>query len=288
MSTRTSEKFVFTRAIVAIFVLALTQSSHADSLFAVTTNGIKELNPNTGALLNSFPTPIPPSSFGGNGLAYSGAVLYYSTFNFSTIQMLNPATGALLGSLPFGNCEALGYGASSFGNTLFALDGMANRLFLINPLSGSPFTSYLVGFDAAGGMDYDTARGSLFVADTAGTIREINPNSGALLNTFATGAFQTGLGFVGGRLFTSAQFGTTIEERDPLTGAILNSFSSPGGFAGGLAGSPVPEPAVFALIGVSLAALITTRRHRTGRRWVRPSCPKRAMEPGTRRGHFRA
>src|SRR5439155_3753151 len=148
--------------------LAVTPLCRADSLFTVTTNGIKELNPNTGALLNSFAAPYPPQTFGGDGLAFSGTALYYTTIETPTIYVLNPSSGAVLNSFagPILGIDALGYGPSSFGSTLFALDYTANRVYLLNPASGASFTSYVLSFDSVGGIDYDTARGTLFVSDS--------------------------------------------------------------------------------------------------------------------------
>jgi len=251
------------RSVWAIILLTLTLSSRADSLFSVTTTGIKELDPNTGLQKNAFAAPITPQVAGGDGLTFSGNSLYFSRIDVSTIYALNPLNGAVLNTfnVPISNMDGLGYGTSSFGNTLFAADYVANRIFLINPLSGAIFNNYIVGFDYVGAIDFDTARGSLFATDASGNVRELNPNTGAILNTFATGTFQTGLGFVGGRLFTSAQNATTIEERDPVTGAVLHSFVAPGGYAGGLAGSPVPEPTALALSTISLAVLsLITRK----------------------------
>ena len=247
--------FVF----IVPLIWGLASTSHAN-LYSVTTGGINVINPNTGALLNSFAAPVTPQTAGGSGLAFSGTTLYYSTITSPSIYVINPASGAVSTSFlaPLTGIDALGYGTSSFGNTLFALDYTGNRLYWLNPIGGVAFKSVTLSFDAVGGIDFNTARGTLYVSDGTGVIRELNPDDASILNSFTTGTFQTGLGFVGGRMFTSSQNGTLIEERNPLTGLVVGSFLSPGGSAGALAGTPVPEPSAFSLLAFGLVALISS------------------------------
>lgn len=259
-------------ALLALLTLGVAPG-RAELLFSVThgNSRINALDADTGALLYSFIPPQIPQLGGGNGLAYSGSVLYYTTIETATIFALDPTTGAILARLNrapgAGQIDALGYGTTMFGDTLFSLDYTANRLFLQNPTSGVLLASYVVGFDAIGGIDFNHARGTLYVSDALGMIRELNPNTGAVLNSFPTGGlFQTGLGLVGDRLFTSAQADSLIVERDPLTGAVLRTFVSPGGSAGALAGGPgdpvIPEPASLVLAGVGGLCVLAWRRRR--------------------------
>jgi outer membrane protein assembly factor BamB len=239
-------------AIASVFALA--DCARAESLFSVTASNsrINELNPNSGALLNSFAPPVAPQSGGGNGLAFSGSLLYYTTIETSTIYALNPGTGAVVSSFtrPAGPIDSLGYGTSRFGATLFTLDYTANRLDLVNPGTGAGFSSYQLGFDAIGGIDFNSVTGTLYISDQGGVIRQINPDTGAILGSFSTGGFQGGVGLVGGRLFTGSSNGL-IYERDPSTGVVIRSFTSPGGYASALAGSPVPEPSMWGLLSAA-------------------------------------
>src|SRR6476659_11385672 len=147
-------KVVSLLAIVGALVLSLHAAAGADVLYSVTTSGIRVLNPNNGALLNSFAAPVTPQVAGGDGLAFSGTALYYTTIESSQIYVLNPSSGAVINNYaaPLLGIDALGYGSSSFGNTLFALDYTGNRLYWMNPNSGAVFQSLVLGFDAVGGI----------------------------------------------------------------------------------------------------------------------------------------
>ncbi len=238
----------------ALLVLPVLTSAHAQTLYSVTTtnNLINTLNPDTGALLNSYATPSPTQGSGGDALGASATALYYTTIDVATIYVLNPLTGAVVTSYarPAGAVDGLGYGTSSFGPTLFAHDYSAHRIDLLNPTTGASFANYTVSFDAIGGIDFDPVTNTLFVSDATGGIHELNPNTGAQLNSFATPAFEYGLGFVGGRLFTSANDGNIVE-RNAVTGVAINTFVSPGGNASALAGA-VPEPATATLLVFAL------------------------------------
>jgi DNA-binding beta-propeller fold protein YncE len=174
---------------------------------------------------------------------------------------LNPTNGAFLGSFaaPLIGIDALGYGTTSFGQTLFALDYTGNRLYLLNPLSGAQYTNFLLAFDAIGGIDFNHVTQRLFVSDTNGTIRQLNPNTAAVLSTMTITPFQYGVGIVGNRLFTTNS--TSIYERDITTGAITHTFPATYATVGGLAGGPpVPEPQTIALLLLGIAAF-PVRRH---------------------------
>jgi streptogramin lyase len=236
----------------------------ADSLYAITANRISELNPNTGALLNSFSPPVPPQTGGGSGLAFSGSALYYASIDAATIYTLNPATGAVLNSFPAPaglGVDSLGYGPSSCGPTLFALQYTPNRLHLLNPASGTAYTNLLLGFDAVGGVDFNHVMGQLLVSDQVGVVRRLNPNTGAVLDSFpSAGQFQYGVGVVGSRVFTANI--STIFERNPKSGAVLNQFVPAFPPIGALAGGLIPEPGSLLLFTAGSARLLASRRAR--------------------------
>ena len=79
---------------------------------------INAIHPGTGAQVGSIPAPVGR----GEGLAYDGTYLYYSTIN--RIHILNPTTGMVVGSFPApgGTCRALAAGLG--------------HLFCGNPLTG--------------------------------------------------------------------------------------------------------------------------------------------------------
>lgn len=274
MSRRGVARFITAAIIAAAFIQSHAQAA---SLFTVTAgNGqINEIDADTGTLIRSFATPIAPQSGGGSGLAHSGSALYFSDISTMTLYRLDPNTGAVLGtfthpleaSVPRGLAiDALGFGVTSYGPTLFTLNYAINRVSLLNPLTGSLFSSYASTLDLLGGMDFHAGRNSLFVSGNNNMVFELEPSTGTLLNSFSAGipssSFQVGVGIVGGRLFTASQSQQEISERDPTTGAILNSIASPGGPVSALAGAYVPEPssASLVVIGAFAAMAFSSRR----------------------------
>ena len=252
----------------ATCALLLSGVAHAatTSLYAISGNSILELNPNTGATLGSFVPPVPPQGSGGSGLAFSGTELFYASIDNPSIYRLNSTNGTVLGSFArpaaaTSGIDALGYGTTNFGQTLFALDYTANRLYLLNPLTGAQYANILLGFDAVGGIDFNHVTQTLFVSDTNGNIRQLNPNTAAVLSTLPVTPFQYGIGIVGNRLFTANI--TKIYERNLTTGAILNTFPANYSTIGGLAGGPpVPEPQSFVLLLAGTTAFLGRRTWR--------------------------
>jgi hypothetical protein len=145
--------------------------------------------------------------------------------------------------------------------TLFGIDNSLNRVWLMDPFTGTPFADYATGLTALRCLDFNPVRGSLYVSAMDNTIRELDPDTGVLRNSFAVEDDVFGIGFVGDRLFTST--GQAIQERDPLTGAVLSEIPALAGFTFGLAGGPaVPEPTALTLIGVGALGLLGHRRRR--------------------------
>ena len=167
-------------------------------LFAVfnTASEIVELDPVTGARLNSFPTPVP-TTFGPDGIAYDGNSIYFLAGN-STIFELDPNTGTILDQdtfTPAGNFDAI----ATLGGVVYLQDFVSDDIVLFDTVT-------------------DTVTGTL-------DIDGVNPGLGIV----------GGLGAVSGgggpdRLVASDFSTRQVHEIDPVTGQVTNSFtaSTPG------------------------------------------------------------
>ncbi len=256
------------RAMVAAVATGMTCGVASGVIFSV--NGmddtISTIDPDTGAVINTFSTPIPAQNDGGSGLAFSGKSLYFADINNFTVFELDPVTGAVTNSFigPNAQMDALGFGTSSFGPTLFSLQfAMGNaRIHLINPDTGDVWTSVDTNRTLVGGMDFNPATGTLFVGEFGfdDMIFEIDPETGQMLNHFPATDGATGIGFDGPRMFVSDRDVDMIFEFDPSNGDILNNFPSPDGSPGALAGGTIPEPAAAVLLSVLTLAALPRRR----------------------------
>jgi len=228
-------------------VLLLGAVSHsAATLFVVNGNSssISALDPDSGAVLNTFASPEPTSG-APDGLGASADRLFFvNGFGTGRISVINPMTGVVDRQLtgPGATFDSLGFGSSSFGNTLFALDFNNDTILLLDPQTGNQLGSLDPGVELVGGLDFNARSGTLFVSDFSSTnlIYEIDPETGAILNSFpspAASGTTFGIGFVGDRMFVSEVGTGRIFEVDPGTGAVLNVFDSPDEAPSGLAGS---------------------------------------------------
>lgn len=240
-----SGKF-FIRPTLLLVILAVMPAASASipalgSLFVVDrdTNRIVELDVDSGTELHSFPAPAPVYKA---GLATSGSELFFATPP-GTIYVLDPGDGSILNSFPspveaapFG-VSGLGYGTTTFGDTLFGLSNHTESVLLMDPTTGRLLTSFSAPIDPvtgfpinfADGFDFNPSTGTIFVGDfsVTDTIYELDAVTGALLNSFAApGGLVSGIGFVGDHMFAVDRGTDLIYELDPLTGTVLDSFHS--------------------------------------------------------------
>jgi subtilase family protein/fervidolysin-like protein len=120
---------------------------------------VNTINPNTGVQTGSI--PAPPGR--GEGLAFDGRHLYYSTI--TRIHVLNPSTGAVVRSFPApgGSCRALAYGrgflfsgSSSGVITVFDRTTLAIRGTIDAPGAGAAQVE---------GLAFNPAGNELFIAN---------------------------------------------------------------------------------------------------------------------------
>lgn len=241
-----------------LFALVLPSTVRAD-LFSIQSQSseIARIDPSTGAILDIFSMPVQAAG-APDALAYSGTTLYYTSFFLSEILLIDPTTGSSLGSIDSpGGIDALAFGTSSFGATLYASSPL-NQVYLLDPTTGAVRGSFTPGTDITGGLAFNGATGTLFASESSGirppTIHELDAMTGALLNTFTLGLRNSfGLAFDGDRLFANNVLQQpSLVEFDPRTGAILNEFPFDG-FPSGLAGAPLSaapasEPTTLSLV----------------------------------------
>jgi len=121
---------------------------------------INTINPGTGAQSGSIPAPAGR----GEGLAYDGRFLYYSTI--SRIWVLNPASGAVVRSFipPGGPCRALAFGRGF----LFSGNSPAGVITVFNPTTlavRGQIAAPGAGTAQAEGLAFNPATNELFVAN---------------------------------------------------------------------------------------------------------------------------
>jgi len=121
---------------------------------------INSINPLTGAQVASIPAPAGR----GEGLAFDGTHLYYSTIN--RIHVLNPTTGAVLRSFPApgGQCRALTFGRGF----LFCGNSSAGVITVINPVTlvvRGTITAPGGGTERVEGLAFNPVTNELFIAN---------------------------------------------------------------------------------------------------------------------------
>ncbi len=206
-------------------------------LFATSANqGIVEVDPTDGTLLNAFPTPTPQGV--NDGLAYDGKDLWYISGSLkpNTLYRLNADTGAVkqTSALP----------ANDFRDGLAALNG----LIWISHFSA--IEQDIVAFDPATQMivdtiDVDGANPGLFFAGGLGALRDpdyllvpdatktliylINLNTGLAFAFDGQLSGDVGLAGIGNEIYASINSGLTdqIVVFD-ISGAVRRKLTVPG------------------------------------------------------------
>ncbi|MCH8923500.1 MAG: pre-peptidase C-terminal domain-containing protein, partial [Planctomycetes bacterium] len=209
------------------------------------TDQIVQVDPTTGAILASFPAPVPPdASVAGLSGAEHGATLIYQTSGANSTRLfrLNPADGAVLSeeTMTPGARGGLSF-ESDITDYIYAIDdgGPVDRQDGFSGLVTPFFSVGNPSFPGAlGGDDY----GRHFVAQ-GGTIVEFDPfTPDTQLNSIPApgGSGVSGLAFDGTNLFASYS-GGSLYTLDPDTGDVLDVvIVVDGGLIGlGVAGNAV-------------------------------------------------
>lgn len=202
---------------------------------------IEELNPDTGAVINSYPTPTPIGD-GCSGLAFANNRLFFQDCG-SSIFELNPATGAVINSFPSPSPWIDGLGFS--GTELYLQDYSGE-----GPAGPAGKLNRAVSYGVSPGERISPSA----VQPVGGLIYVINPNTGALTRVLTPGVFlYGGLTYAGGRntLFASDVASDTIYEIHALTGEVVNAFAAPAAGIFGLGYSMSRETLFLGDIGAN-------------------------------------
>ena len=228
-------------------------------LFVVNGSGgtILEIEPITGAVLNTIPAPEPTSD-GPDGLAFDGGSLFFvNGFGSNNIYELNPATGEVRNSFPApnGSLDALAHS----GISLFGLDFNSNTIFEMDPTTGTVLNSFTPPVFLVGGITFGGARGTLFVTEGFSFIHELDAFTGAVINSFPAPLGDIlGLGYSDNfKVLFAGSAGGTVFLLNPDTGEVLDSIR----VAGTLSAVAGDEFRIFPGPNISISpAVINFRR----------------------------
>ncbi|MDA0920744.1 MAG: hypothetical protein O2945_16855, partial [Planctomycetota bacterium] len=160
-------------------------------------NQITEIDPATGAQLNSFLSPDSATSDGADGVAYDGSSLYFvrGPHDYAACFGSEPDTGAVLDSDPFVITNSLDAIATLNGN-VYIMDFGANDIYVFDTVTDTVTSTLDIdgvnpGFSIVGGLGAVSGGGGpdrLVATDFgSGLVHEIDPVSGVITNTFAPG-----------------------------------------------------------------------------------------------------
>ncbi|MHC4986732.1 MAG: SdrD B-like domain-containing protein, partial [Planctomycetota bacterium] len=193
---------------------------------------IDEIDPTDGAVLNTFPAPQDTDFVGFQGLAVGDDRLFLvDDANFdgaATIWEINPNTGEVLDRDDVtGPSPALLMGAGTLDGKLF-IQFTSTQLVVWDPAIDQIVGTVTTGASITGGITGADDLGVLLASTTAGDIITIDPATGAVLATYATGlgSLVGGLAYHNGLLLAAPLAGVpaTAYVVDPADGSVLGSI----------------------------------------------------------------
>ncbi len=197
-------------------------SGSAGRLYALDSTAlqIREINPQTGAIIRSFASPASSSSGPDFGLAETANSLLVGGSSSLSLFELNLDTGAVIRTIPN---PGIGVSGMAFlNNEIYVLtDSVAGQITVINYNTGA-----VVRTITAGTVSEALGASSTGLYGTSGTaLYQINPLTGATtsLGTLATANTPEGLGILGNELYV-AEF-SQIGVYDLTTRAKVRTLS---------------------------------------------------------------
>ena len=178
-------------------------------------------------MLSSFATPVATSYSGPQGLALGPESLFYidgGTDNEQILYQLDLETGAVLSSCTVCEDPETEITGMAYLDGLIYLERCdADQILVWDPAAESVVETFTVACDLGGSLTGAAGLGLLFAGNAVGEIVAIDPASGQVLRTVATGEgpFDGGLAYVDGVLLAAAYMAPVAQRIDPETGTVI-------------------------------------------------------------------
>jgi subtilisin-like proprotein convertase family protein len=188
---------------------------------------IRELNPDSGAVIRSLPMPGGAAS-GDGSLAYAGNTLYYVAPGGTKLFELDQKDGAIVDEILLSDLgiTAQVRGLAYLNGQLVALTPSTGTLHFIDTYSDQRVRSVATGLSLQGGLAGAGSRGTLYVLQTNGRVAELNATTGVAIRSFLSPQSQaTGLAVVDGQVWVGTAAGN-VSVLNATTGAIITSFTT--------------------------------------------------------------
>ncbi len=234
-----------------------------DRLFVNDTlaNTIQEVDPVTGATVNSFPLPVTNPLGSNTGMAFDGMHLWVlaGPLDNDRIYQLNADTGAVLDVHQLGDSTRWD-GLAYLNGLLYVQDSAAqNRIAVYDPVLRQVvrrvFVQTPAGNGITGGLAAIASPDSLLATSAVGDqVYEVDPTTGAIRNTWSTGSGSSdqGLAVLSGEIYVGE-----------AQSADVKVFNRNGDFQRSITLSLTSPPGVYALGGDDVQGLaITALRYR--------------------------
>ncbi len=203
---------------------------------SVTGTSITEVDPVSGATLNTIPMPVAPAvNYGfNNGLAFDGIDLWVLAGGIGndTIYRIDANTGTVLQIHHLGGTDSWD-GLAYLDGLLYAVRGSDQGITVYSPKLQRSIKTLSVGaangINISGGLAGLAAQNKLVVTSAQGSPHEvflINPETGALESRFSTGLNATayGLAVANGKIYLGEYGSQQLQVFTP-TGVSLGSVT---------------------------------------------------------------
>ncbi|MBA4015842.1 MAG: hypothetical protein C0483_01505 [Pirellula sp.] len=172
---------------------------------------IREIHPTTGAILNSFATPVSATTAPDFGLATTPTSLLAAGISTSPIYELNPSTGAVIRTIANPGISVSGLAYSN--GEIFVRSDDTSTITVLNYSTGAVVRTFTASGNEA------LAAGTDYLYSTSGsTLYTLNLQTGALVSTRTLSASSSveGLGVIGDELYVSDFNFITVYNRQTL------------------------------------------------------------------------